>query len=385
MNKVRLLLVSRTLLSVVFFLPYIVIFGRSIGLSIATLLLVEAFFALLIVAIDIPTGHFADRIGPRQAVILGGLLQSSAAILLGVFPEAAVFWGVQPLFAAGAALSGGADSALTYGLLSKFRLQNEFERYEGTLYRITLIVAAVSLLSSSLMVNVSLQLPFIATGVVQLMGTVLLLGIPNIRTQKKIHTSRGLKRQFGSLIHELASHSGLRRDLITMISTGTAFSVLLYLLPIYYQNAGATLISIGAISSLVMTLAAFASRLSGTRIGIRVTLVTSAFSSVILGVPNLPLVIIGAVVLQTCQVRLVSRYKSRMATGFDTVGESTSLSLVTSATSIGFAIIAPGLGLVASSFGTNLLLVVCSILFVVAALSSSLALRDQTVSTQTVG
>lgn len=165
----RRLFVVRLFLKSYFFVPYIVLYAKHLGFSLGLLLTVEAVFGILIVVFDLPAGHLADRIGPRQALLAGAFLEGMASLLLGGLANQAIFWIVQPLFAAAAALTQGADAGLAGLILRHDKALEDFEQGEQLFQRLALVwTAAVYGLASALSL-VSLRLPFIATGVVQLL------------------------------------------------------------------------------------------------------------------------------------------------------------------------------------------------------------------------
>ena len=347
----RLLFGARVILSVYLFLPYLVVYGQHVGLDFATLMLVEAIFAILVVLIDLPTGHLADRIGPRQALIIGACSEAVASLLLGLMPRAETFWLTQPFFAVAAALCGGADSALTAGLLVRSHRGDEFENVERAYYRVILVVGAVGMVASAPLAALSLQAPFLATGALQLVAVGLLLFVPNVPSRATLDdASISLRQQFHGLVAELRN-PGLARDLAAMILTGTAFSVLLYLLPMFYANAGASIPPLGLVAAGVAAVSALLSRVAGHRLGAHLVLATATATSLLLDTRILPIVVLAAVLLQFGQTVLIPLFKTRVLSGFHHTGESMALSIVTTTRNVGFALIAPALGALMTAWG----------------------------------
>ncbi|EPH04391.1 hypothetical protein HMPREF1531_01106 [Propionibacterium sp. oral taxon 192 str. F0372] len=380
----RLLFFARVILSVYLFLPYLVVYGQHVGLDFATLMLVEAIFAILVVLIDLPTGHLADRIGPRQALIFGACSEAVASLLLGLVPRAETFWLTQPFFALAAALCGGADSALTAGLLVRGHRGDEFEDVERAYYRTILVVGAVGMVASAPLAALSLQAPFLATGVLQLVAVGLLLFVPNVPSRATLDdASISLRQQFHGLIAELRS-SGLARDLVAMILTGTAFSVLLYLLPMFYTNAGASIPQLGLVAAGVAVMSSLFSRVAGNRLGPHLVLATATITSLLLDTHILPVVILAAVFIQFGQTVLMPLFKTRVLSGFRHTGESMALSIVTTTRNVGFALIAPALGTLMTAWGMTGLGWASALLFATAAvLLSRSATATETSSTIT--
>ena len=95
-------------------MPVIVIFFESRGLALADVLLLQAWFAVLVGALEVPSGYIADMLGRRGTMIVGGLFLGIGHTWL-VFAHG--FW---PLAAFEASLAvafsliSGADLALLY-------------------------------------------------------------------------------------------------------------------------------------------------------------------------------------------------------------------------------------------------------------------------------
>ncbi|MDE0693056.1 MAG: MFS transporter [Gammaproteobacteria bacterium] len=95
-------------------MPVIVIFFESRGLALSDVLLLQAWFAVLVGALEVPSGYVADLLGRRGTMIVGGLFLGIGHTWL-VFAHG--FW---PLAAFEASLAvafsliSGADLALLY-------------------------------------------------------------------------------------------------------------------------------------------------------------------------------------------------------------------------------------------------------------------------------
>lgn len=369
------LLVARLLLASYFFVPYIVIYASSIGIGIGTLLAIEAVFALLVVLFDLPAAHLADRLGARQVLILGALLEAAASLLLGGLPHAVVFWAVQPVFAAAQAMTMGADAGLAAGLLRIRGRADEFEAAERLYQSLRLVTTAAVLGGASALSLIALRVPFLVTGVVQLGAAAVLFAVPDVRSASDTGPERmSMRTRLRGLASAVRRTSGLPADLAALILTGTAFSVLLYLMPVYFVHAAVSDHAVGVISAVVALAAALLSHFLSRRWRLTLTVALAVAASALLGVRYILIVVAAAVIIQCAQADVVPRYQARIMARLRNLGEATAMSTVTTGRNVGFVIVAPLLGQLAARLGLAGLGLACAALFLAAGLVMSVRL-----------
>lgn len=363
-------LAARLLLGSYFFVPYIVLYASTVDISLSLLLVIEAFFALLIVAFDLPAGHLADRIGPRQALVLGGSLQGAAALLLGTVPSAAAFWAAQPLFAAAAALTMGADAALAAGVLRRADRAGEFEAGERLFGSLNLAVTAAVLVSASGLSLAGMRWTFVATAVAQLLAVGILARVPDVRSPSDVDRVP-LGSRLRGLVAGVRRAPGLRVDLLVMILVGTAFSVLLYLTPVYYVRAGLDAHLVGLAAAGVALAASAVAFALPDRWPPRATVALAVVAAAALGLTFVAVVLAAAVLVATAQARLLPRFRARALADLHEHGEATAMSIVTTSRNLGFAVLTPFVGVLTAWTGPAGLALLCALLFGVAGLAMS--------------
>ena len=140
-------------------MPVIVIFFESRGLALADVLLLQAWFAVLVGVLEVPSGYIADLLGRRGTMIVGGLFLGIGHTWL-VFAHG--FW---PLAAFEASLAvafsliSGADLALLYD--TELALAENGEHKEKAVRRLffarNLSEALAAVLCSVLLLVVSMD------------------------------------------------------------------------------------------------------------------------------------------------------------------------------------------------------------------------------------
>jgi predicted MFS family arabinose efflux permease len=367
---------ARLLLGGYFFIPYLVLYASTVDVSLSLLLAIEAFFALLIVLFDLPAGHLADRIGPRQALILGALLQGGAAALLGLAPSAAVFWASQPLFAAATALTMGADAALTAGVLRAGGCADAFETTERAFQSLQLATTALVLTSASVLSMIGMHWTFLATAFAQLAAAVILSRVPDVRSPSdEDRISLGVRLR--GLVRGVRGTPGLPVDLVAMILVGTAFSVLLYLTPVYYVRAGLSEGLVGMAAAGVALAAAAAALVLPAQWSLRVSVAAAIVAAAALAASWVAVVLAAAVVVQAAQARLLPRFRARVLDDLREHGEASAMSIVTTSRNLGFAVLAPFVGVLTAWTGPGGLAVLCAVLFAVAGAAMSARLSGR--------
>lgn len=366
---------ARLLLGAYFFVPYLVLYASTVDISLSLLLAIEAFFALLIVLFDLPAGHLADRIGPRQALILGALLQGGAAALLGFAPGAVVFWAAQPLFAAATALTMGADAALAAGVLRAEGRENEFETTERRFQSAQLAATAAVLVSASALSLAGMRWTFIATAAGQLAAVAILTQVDDIRSPSDVDRIT-LRTRLRGLARGIRRTKGLSVDLLAMILVGTAFAVLLYLTPVYYVRSGLDEHVVG-VAAAGVALGAAALTLALPK-KLRVTVALAVVAAAALAATWVVLVIAAAIVVQAAQARLMPSFRARVLTDLREHGEASAMSIVTTSRNLGFAVLAPFVGVLTAWSGPGGLAVLCAALFAVAGIAMSARLSSGT-------
>jgi len=114
------------------FAPYIYVFMTRVrGLTDQEYGLLQAVYYVCGVLLEVPSGAFADRVGRRWALLVGGAAACAGCVTMAL---ARTFWPFalgELLFAASTAFVSGADSALLFDSLALEKRESEYARAEG--------------------------------------------------------------------------------------------------------------------------------------------------------------------------------------------------------------------------------------------------------------
>ncbi|HPT11895.1 MAG TPA: MFS transporter [Bacteroidales bacterium] len=143
-------------------MPVIVPFYKDMGLSITEIMMLKSVYSIVIVALELPSGYFADVLGRKKTLIIGAFLGAIGFLIYAFSGSYAGFFVAEIALGAGQSFISGADSAMLYDTLSSGRRENEYTRYEGINASVGNFSEAFSGLAGGAIALISLRLPFYA-------------------------------------------------------------------------------------------------------------------------------------------------------------------------------------------------------------------------------
>ncbi len=91
--------------------------------------ILQAWFTLWVVLLEVPTGSFADKYGRKNVILLSTVFWTSSMLIYGLFNSYYAFFIAEFIGAAGIALLSGADQALLYDSLIEQKKEKEGKVY----------------------------------------------------------------------------------------------------------------------------------------------------------------------------------------------------------------------------------------------------------------
>lgn len=239
------------------FWPYMFHFTTAVrGLPASDFGLLKSIYYFGVMAIDVPFGVVADRVGRRVTLVLGALANAASCALY-AFGRGFVAYAVAELCAAcGTALQSGADSALVYDSLAADGRAHEFARARGAMEFVGLAGAALALPLSGLLVTAAgdPSATYAATALINLVGVgaALALREPPVRSQRR------LRAHVAETVRDVARTPGIAAILAfgALVFLGLRAANALVWNPVL-EAAGLPLRSFGALTAVAAVLAAF--------------------------------------------------------------------------------------------------------------------------------
>ena len=210
--------------SLAFFSPVLVLFWQSRGLSLTQIMLLESIYSLGVVALELPTGAFADYIGKRISLILGSLFFTVGLCLYGISIH---FWHFvigELIVAIGMALISGTDRAFIHETLRELNREKEYKKIEGKAQGIGRVAQVIGNLFGGMIGSISLSLTLIITGISTLIGS--FVGISFTKTTKEL--PREEETNYLGIIKESLKIVHNNRRLLWLILFFSSFNALIW-------------------------------------------------------------------------------------------------------------------------------------------------------------
>lgn len=145
LDNIKKLYIFSFLYSISFFgaisVPFFLEWGK---LTYTQIFLIQLWFSLWLVILEVPTGVIADKIGRKKTLIISAFIASFGVLIYGSYPNVYIFLLGELILAIGIALKSGADRALLYDTLLELKKTKEakhfFSRYTLS-HNLGLIVA----------------------------------------------------------------------------------------------------------------------------------------------------------------------------------------------------------------------------------------------------
>lgn len=146
----------------IFFIPILVPFWSE-WFSMRQIFILEASYAAMLLAFEIPSGYFADIFGRKKSLIIGSLLGSLG---IGIFVFSSTFIGFfigEIVVGIGASFISGAEEALAYETLLQTNQADRYKKVQGNMFLSGRIASIISNISGGLIATIFFRLPFYAT------------------------------------------------------------------------------------------------------------------------------------------------------------------------------------------------------------------------------
>ncbi len=203
------------------YMPIVVPFYESNGLSMKDIMILQAVYSIAIVVLEIPSGYLADVIGRKKTLIIGavfgilGFTTYSLSIGFIGFLVAEIILGI------GQSCISGADSAMLYDSLLDRGEEKQYTRFEGRITSLGNVAEAIAGILGGLLVGITIRAPYIAQTFVAFIA--LPAAITLVEPTRKIPLIKaGMMEIVNIARFALITDRPLRRNILFSAITGTA-------------------------------------------------------------------------------------------------------------------------------------------------------------------
>jgi MFS family permease len=210
-RNLRLFYLFRLLATSYLYVPIFMLFQEGRGLSFFERLALGGIYAGVIVAVEIPTGVFADRIGRRRSMMYGALMMAASCLVAFKSHSFGMFALAETLAAFSMALCSGADSAYLFDLLLEHDRVHEYSRRESAASAWHLMGSAVAFAGGGFLGSIDLALPYLVTAVVASIAAVVACLLDDDRPRIVRESAR------------VAAHLGLSAELRGLMTRGRSW------------------------------------------------------------------------------------------------------------------------------------------------------------------
>lgn len=258
----RLICAHSTLTHMLFLLPVILPYYRSIGLTFRDFLIGEAVFSAMVILSEVPSGWISDVWKRRTTLVLGGFVAICGYSLLMM---AQGFWTAtiaQGIIGIAVALNSGTNTALLYDRLHEDGREADYRRLDGHRHGISFYGTALSCLCGAFLFAVHPKLPllFDLLALSAAMISIVLVREPaRFRKSVEKHMFHDMKE---TMKYALTGHPEITGIIILSTVIMCTTKLMFWAQQEYYAGAGLPVTWFGVILTGTFILGGFAGQLS---------------------------------------------------------------------------------------------------------------------------
>jgi predicted MFS family arabinose efflux permease len=350
-------------------IPTIVLFYEHYGLDIEQIVLLKTILSLSILVLEVPSGYLADLWGRKACLVVGSGVWVASWLIYCTGTSFTEFAIAEILAGVAGSLISGANTALGYDTLIQLGREQHYQVWEGRLGAIAGIAEAVCGIIGAAIASINLVYPFY----LQTLCLVIYFGLALTLVEPEYHQAIAQTQKLDRLkdiIVDVYKRPKLRWLILLSSIFSSASFLIVWLSQDYLQQLNIPIQTFGwawAIFHLGMSLASINShylqRLLGIKRALLLLIIILATSYICLGsisqVWGLVLILSIYLVRGFCSPLILNAINQQIASSV----RATILSLNSLVFRIAFAVIAPLIGAIASSYNLSLGLVVAGCLF----------------------
>jgi MFS family permease len=203
------------------FMPIVVPFYESNGLTMKDIMVLQAVYSVAIVVLEIPSGYLADVIGRRKTLIIGAMFGTVGFTTYSLSFGFVGFLVAEIILGLGQSCISGADSAMLYDSLLEKGQEKKYTRFEGRITSLGNMAEALAGILGGVLATITLRVPYFAQSFVAFIA--LPAAITLVEPARKIPLIKaGIWEIVQIARFALFQDRPLRRNILFSAITGTA-------------------------------------------------------------------------------------------------------------------------------------------------------------------
>ena len=243
-------------------MPIIVLFYQENGLSIAQIMILQAFASLIIVGIEIPSGYFADHIGRKHSILVGCILGFLGTL---IYALSFNFWGFlfAELFVSfGMGFISGADSALLYDSLAEIKKTEHYKAIQGKLSAFSNFSEGIASIIGGFLALITLRTPFFAETAVVFSSILVAASLYEPKRHIAEISEGHASKVWTTVKYVLSDHKKIRNIMWYGAFVSTATLSFVWLAQPYWKSVGVPLAMFGIIWAILQFIVGYFSIIS---------------------------------------------------------------------------------------------------------------------------
>jgi len=237
------------------YMPIVVPFYESNGLSMKDIMILQAAYSVAIVVLEIPSGYLADVIGRKKTLIIGAVFGILGFMTYSLSFGFVGFLIAEIILGMGQSCVSGADSAMLYDSLLDKGKEQTYTRYEGRITSLGNVAEAVAGILGGLLAGITIRVPYIAQTFVAFIALPAALTLVE-PTRKVPLMKAGMMEILRISRFALFTDRPLRRNILFSAITGTATLTMAWFAQPFFEFSGVDLAWFGILwTTLNLTVA----------------------------------------------------------------------------------------------------------------------------------
>ncbi len=218
------------------YMPIVVPFYESNGLSMKDIMILQAVYSIAIVVLEVPSGYLADVIGRKKTLIIGAIFGILGFTTYGLSFGFMGFLIAEIILGIGQSCISGADSAMLYDSLLDRGEEKKYTRFEGRITALGNVAEALAGIVGGILVGITIRAPYIAQIFVAFIA--LPAAITLVEPTRKIPLiNAGMMEIVKIARFALITDRPLRRNILFSAITGTATLTMAWFAQPFFEYA----------------------------------------------------------------------------------------------------------------------------------------------------